>query len=102
MLQKMKDIREMQEKLTIKHFEIDQSKMAPDTASNTAVGEDREDGQLTELTQALEKLGSTIQSLNSRQSSRKPKDSKRVSMKLDRDEDDDEQFDQAVQDLGQL
>lgn len=100
MLQKMKDIREMQEKLTIKHFEIDQSKMVPDTASNTAVGEDREDSQLSELTQALEKLGSTIQSLNSRQPHRKPRDSKKVSMKLEQ-EDDDEQFaDPAAPDIG--
>ena len=65
MLQKMKDIREMQERLTMKHFEIDQLKMVPDTASNTGPSDDREDGQLLELTQALEKLGSTIQSLNS-------------------------------------
>ena len=102
MLQKMKDIREMQEKLTIKHFEIDQSNMATDTASNTAVGEDREDGQLSELTHALQELGSSIQSLNSRQPSRKPaRDPKKVSMKLDSDhnEDENEQFDQAVQEL---
>jgi len=36
MLQKMTDIREMQERLTMKHFEIDQLKMVPDTASNTS------------------------------------------------------------------
>lgn len=78
MLQKMKDIREMQEKLTLKHFEIDQSKMSPgDTASGTS---DRDDAQLTELIQALERLGSSIQSIHSKQSLRKPAD-KRVSLK---------------------
>lgn len=83
MLQKMTYIREMQEKLTLKHFEIDQTKMASDTASGTAMGEDQEDDQLHELTQALEKLGSTIQSLHSKQPTRKRKEAsaKRVSMK---------------------
>lgn len=83
MLQKMNDIREMQEKLTLKHFEIDQTKMAPETASGTAVGEDKEDEQLHELTQALEKLGSTIQSLHSDQPTKKRREaSRRVSMKV--------------------
>lgn len=89
MLQKMKDIREMQEKLTVKHFEMDQSKMAPDTASGTAVGEDKEDSQLKELIQALEKLGSTIQSLHSRQPVRKSAmaaSPKRVSLRTDPEE----------------
>lgn len=88
MLQKMTEIREMQEKLTLKHFEIDQSKMAPETASGTAMGEDKEDEQLLELTRALEKLGSNIQSLLSKQPARKPgeKSTKRVSMKFNPDE----------------
>lgn len=88
MLQKMRDIREMQEKLTVKHFEIDQTKMAPDTASGTAVGEDKEDGQFMELTKALEKLGSNIQSLHSKQPTRKSRESsvKRVSMKVNLEE----------------
>jgi hypothetical protein len=83
MLQKMMDIREMQEKLTVKHFEMDQAKITPETASGTTMGEDKEDDQLHELTMALEKLGSTIQSLNSNQP-RKRKDlsGKRVSMKV--------------------
>ncbi len=68
MLHKMKDIREMQERLTMKHFEIDQLKMEADSASSTGLSDDREDGQLMELTQALEKLGSTIQSLHSKES----------------------------------
>ena len=72
MLQKMKDIREMQERLTTKHFEIDQLKMGPDSASNTGLSDDQEDRQLMELTQALEKLGSTIQSLHSKDSHKKP------------------------------
>lgn len=83
MLQKMKDIREMQEKLTVKHFEIDQSKMTPETASGTAIAEDTEDGQLKQLIQALEKLGSTIQSLHSKQPIRKDTSSKRVSLRAD-------------------
>lgn len=84
MLQKMREIREMQEKLTVKHFEIDQTKMAPETASGTAVGEDKEDGQLLELTQALEKLGSTIQSLHSKQPPRRRKEAsaKKVSLRV--------------------
>ena len=82
MLQKMKNIREMQEKLTVKHFEIDQSKMTPETASGTAIGEDTEEGQLQQLIQSLEKLGSTIQSLHSKQPARKDT-SRRVSMKMD-------------------
>lgn len=53
----------------MKHFEIDQLKMTPDTASGT--GLDREDIHLRELTQALEKLGSTIQSLHSKESNTK-------------------------------
>ncbi len=83
MLQKMKDIREMQEKLTMKHFEIDHIKMVPDTASGTAISEDREEeNQLAELTKALEKLGSTIQSLHSDHSIKKSQDAsvKRVSI----------------------
>ena len=82
MLQKMKDIREMQEKLTLKHFEIDQAKMSNETASTTAVGEDDEDTHLMELTDALEKLGSTIQSLHSENLTRNPKQStiKKVSL----------------------
>ena len=82
MLQKMKDIREMQEKLTVKHFEIDQSKMAPETASGTAVGEEKEDEQLLELTQALQKLGSNIQSLHSKEPAKRDVGGKRVSMKI--------------------
>lgn len=75
----------MQEKLTVKHFEIDQLKMASDTASGTTVGEEGQDSQLNELTHDLEKLGSTIQSLHSERPTRKPKDSsaKRVSLKAD-------------------
>ena len=81
MVQKMNEIRKMQEELTVKHFEIDQSKMAPETASGTAIGED---SQLVELTKALEKLGSSIQSLHSKQPDKKPRDnSKRVSLKVD-------------------
>ena len=82
MLQKMKEIQELQEKLTVKHFEIDQSKGMPDSASGTAMGEHKEDCQLMELTQALEKLGASIQSLHSKQS-KKPVDpaSKRVHLK---------------------
>ena len=87
MLQKMKDIREMQEKLTLKHFEIDQTRMAPETASGTAMGEDKENSQLMELTQSLEKLGSTIQSLHSKHPSQRDEAStKRVSMKVNMDE----------------
>ena len=75
MLQKMSEIREMQEKLTLKHFEIDQMKVDPDTGS---AGEAASDASLMELTQGLEKLGTAIQSLHSDSSllrghSRKPK-----------------------------
>lgn len=86
MLQKMKDIREMQERLTMKHFEIDQLKMVPDTASNTGLSDDREDGQLMELTHSLEQLGSTIQSLHSKKPMGKKSDvghSRKVTLKAD-------------------
>ena len=59
MLQKMNDIREMQEKLTLKHFEIDQMKVDPDSKGEGS------DGSLIGLTQGLEKLGAAIQSLHS-------------------------------------
>lgn len=61
MLQKMNEIREMQEKLTLKHFEIDQIKIDPEVGSK---GE-TDDSSLIELTQGLEKLGDAIQSLHS-------------------------------------
>ena len=78
MLQKMNDIRGMQERLTMKHFEIDQLKMSPDTASGTGAVED---SYLIELTQALEKLGSTIQSIHSKDSVTKiDRQSKRVTL----------------------
>ncbi len=59
MLQKMNVIRERQEKLTLKHFEIDQIKVDPDNKK-----EGSEDS-LIELTQGLEKLGTAIQNLHS-------------------------------------
>ncbi len=59
MLQKMNEIREMQEKLTLKHFEIDQMKSDPDGKGEGS------DGSLIDLTQGLEKLGAAIQSLHS-------------------------------------
>lgn len=60
MLQKMNVIRERQEKLTLKHFEIDQIKVDPDSKEEGGEGE-----SLIELTQGLEKLGTAIQSLHS-------------------------------------
>lgn len=70
MLQKMKDIREMQEKLTLKHFEIDQMKInedsgGPPVGSSHSACEEKDDASLKELTQGLEKLGTAIQSLHS-------------------------------------
>lgn len=71
MLQKMNDIREMQEKLTLKHFEIDQMKINQESSGGGPTGgsrsncEEKEDASLTELTQGLEKLGAAIQSLHS-------------------------------------
>ncbi len=59
MLQKMNVIRERQEKLTLKHFEIDQIKVDPDSK------EEGGDESLIELTQGLEKLGTAIQNLHS-------------------------------------
>lgn len=84
MIQKMNNIRDMQERLTMKHFEIDQLKMTSDTASGTGLVEDQEDTYLIELTQALEKLGSTIQSLHSKDSMTKKSGeghSKKVTLK---------------------
>ena len=86
MLQKMNDIREMQEKLTLKHFEIDQMKISQESSSGSRSNcEEKEDASLTELTQGLEKLGAAIQSLHSDNSlihargARKP--AKRVSLR---------------------
>ena len=77
MLQRMNEIREMQEKLTLKHFEIDQIKVAQESSSSSAStsaataqpsGEEKneeDDTSLLELTQQLEKLGTAIQNLHS-------------------------------------
>lgn len=82
MLQRMNEIREMQEKLTLKHFEIDQVKVAQESSTSSGSGgsasaseattqpsgEDKtgeEDTSLLELTQQLEKLGTAIQNLHS-------------------------------------
>ena len=85
MLQRMNEIREMQEKLTLKHFEIDQVKVAQESSSSGGGGgstsasaataqpsdEDKggeDDTSLLELTQQLEKLGTAIQNLHSSES----------------------------------
>ncbi len=77
MLQRMNEIREMQEKLTLKHFEIDQVKVAQESSSSAASaataqpsGEEKseDDTSLFELTQQLEKLGVAIQNLHSSES----------------------------------
>lgn len=75
MLQRMNEIREMQEKLTLKHFEIDQVKVAQEssnTASSASTAQpsgeqksEEDDTSLFELTQQLEKLGVAIQNLHS-------------------------------------
>ena len=75
MLQKMNEIRGMQEKLTLKHFQIDQmrgsSGDAPTTTTTTSSssssgggGGDKNEASLQELTHALQKLGTAIQSLH--------------------------------------
>jgi hypothetical protein len=58
-LQKLNEIRQMQEHLTLRHFEIDQMRLGQDDTKDEA--------SLHELTQTLEKLGSAIQSLHSGQ-----------------------------------
>eukprot|EP00731_Ephydatia_muelleri_P032150 Em0023g657a len=63
MLQKMNGIREMQEKLTLKHFEIDQVRINQERKVS-ATEEVKDDLSLHELTQALEALGNEIQSLS--------------------------------------
>lgn len=82
MLQRMNEIRAMQEKLTLKHFEIDQIKVAQESSSSGSgtstsaataqpSGEekgDEDDASLLELTQQLEKLGTAIQNLHSSES----------------------------------
>ena len=79
MLQRMNEIRVMQEKLTLKHFEIDQVKVAQESSSTASAraataqpsGEEKgeeEDASLIELTQQLEKLGTAIQNLHSSES----------------------------------
>ena len=83
MLQRMNEIREMQEKLTLKHFEIDQIKVAQESSSSSGGGTstsattaqpsseekgDEDDASLLELTQQLEKLGIAIQNLHSSES----------------------------------
>ncbi|KAL5457491.1 hypothetical protein EMCRGX_G034757, partial [Ephydatia muelleri] len=59
MLQKMNGIREMQEKLTLKHFEIDQVRINQERKVS-ATEEVKDDLSLHELTQALEALGNEI------------------------------------------
>ena len=84
MLQRMNEIRAMQEKLTLKHFEIDQIKVAQESSSSSSGGTsststataqpsgeekgDEDDASLLELTQQLEKLGTAIQNLHSSES----------------------------------
>lgn len=78
MLQRMNEIREMQEKLTLKHFEIDQIKVAQESSSSASSAataqpgdkdkSEEDDTSLFELTQQLERLGTAIQNLHSSES----------------------------------
>lgn len=104
MLQRMNEIREMQEKLTLKHFEIDQVKVAQESSSSSASsaataqpsGEEKseeDDTSLFELTQQLEKLGVAIQNLHSSESlssaragALKKGSGKKVTVKTDHDQ----------------
>ena len=102
MLQRMNEIREMQEKLTLKHFEIDQVKVAQESSSSASSaataqhsGEEKseeDDASLFELTQQLEKLGVAIQNLHSSESlssaragALKKGSGKKVTVKTDHD-----------------
>lgn len=84
MLQQMNDIREMQDKLTLKHFEIDQMRISKETSGSTsgAAVEESSDASLMELTKALEKLGSAIQSLHSADSLKRPDSHMRTGKKV--------------------
>ena len=98
MLQRMNEIRVMQEQLTLKHFEIDQVKVAQESSSTSASAAtaqpsgQEEDASLIELTQQLEKLGTAIQNLHSSESlssvraGASKKDKKQVSYKPEQED----------------
>ena len=86
MLQQMNNIREMQDQLTLKHFEIDQMRTSQESiggaGSSGQTGEERNDASLMELTRALERLGSAIQSLHSSDSLTRPDSRTRTGKKV--------------------